>query len=70
VLLAARELVGPVGGERPHVEALQRGERQRPVLLAPLLADEPVASLDPRNTRLVMDALADANKRYGITVLR
>ncbi len=34
-----------------------------------ILADEPVASLDPRNTRLVMDALADANKRYGITVL-
>jgi phosphonate transport system ATP-binding protein len=34
-----------------------------------LLADEPIASLDPLNARLVMDALADINHRDGITVL-
>ena len=34
-----------------------------------LLADEPIASLDPRNTRVVMDALLRINKHFGITVL-
>ena len=34
-----------------------------------MLADEPIASLDPLNARLVMDALADINRRDGITVL-
>lgn len=34
-----------------------------------MLADEPVASLDPRNTRVVMDALARLNRDFGITVL-
>lgn len=34
-----------------------------------ILADEPIASLDPRNTKVVMDALLRINKHYGITVL-
>jgi phosphonate transport system ATP-binding protein len=34
-----------------------------------LLADEPIASLDPMNARLVMDALRDINRRDGITVM-
>jgi len=33
-----------------------------------LLADEPIASLDPRNARIVMDALKAIN-RDGITVV-
>src|ERR1700751_1495824 len=33
------------------------------------LADEPIASLDPRNTKIVMDALLRINKHFGITVL-
>ena len=39
---------------------------QRPSMI---LADEPVASLDPLNAKLVMDALADLNQRDGITVV-
>ena len=34
-----------------------------------MLADEPIASLDPRNTRIVMDALQRLNKHFGITVI-
>lgn len=34
-----------------------------------ILADEPIASLDPRNTKVVMDSLLRINKHFGITVL-
>jgi len=34
-----------------------------------LIADEPIASLDPGSARRVMDILADMNQRDGITVL-
>ncbi len=34
-----------------------------------VLADEPIASLDPRNTRVVMDALQRINRHHGVTVL-
>ncbi len=34
-----------------------------------VLADEPIASLDPRNTRIVMDALLRINRHFGITVI-
>ena len=34
-----------------------------------ILADEPIASLDPRNTRIVMDALLRINRHFGITVI-
>jgi phosphonate transport system ATP-binding protein len=53
------------GGQQQRV-AIARAMMQEPDII---LADEPVASLDPRNTKLVMDALADANRRHGITVL-
>ena len=34
-----------------------------------LVADEPIASLDPASARRVMDILADINRHDGITVL-
>jgi phosphonate transport system ATP-binding protein len=34
-----------------------------------LLADEPIASLDPNSARRVMDIVSDLNEREGITVL-
>jgi phosphonate transport system ATP-binding protein len=34
-----------------------------------MLADEPIASLDPLNAKIVMDALRGINEREGITVI-
>ena len=34
-----------------------------------LLADEPIASLDPNSARRVMDIISDLNEREGITVV-
>jgi phosphonate transport system ATP-binding protein len=53
------------GGQQQRV-AIARALMQQPRIV---LADEPIASLDPLNARLVMDALADINQRDGITVL-
>ena len=53
------------GGQQQRV-AIARALMQEPRIL---LADEPIASLDPMNAKLVMDALRDINQRDGITVL-
>uniref|UniRef100_UPI003BAC172E phosphonate ABC transporter ATP-binding protein n=1 Tax=Stappia sp. TaxID=1870903 RepID=UPI003BAC172E len=53
------------GGQQQRV-AIARALMQEPRMV---LADEPIASLDPLNAQKVMDALRDINRREGITVI-
>lgn len=53
------------GGQQQRV-AIARALMQRPRLI---LADEPVASLDPQNASIVMDTLARIARERGIPVL-
>jgi phosphonate transport system ATP-binding protein len=63
--LAAQRAESLSGGQQQRV-AICRGLLQEPEIV---LADEPVASLDPENTRIVMDALRRINRQYGVTVV-
>ncbi len=63
-----------LAGQR--AETLSGGQQQRVAICRALvqepdviLADEPIASLDPRNTKLVMDGLLRLNRHFGITVI-
>ncbi|HMQ57733.1 MAG TPA: phosphonate ABC transporter ATP-binding protein [Rhizobiaceae bacterium] len=53
------------GGQMQRV-AIARALVQQPKIM---LADEPIASLDPLNAKVVMDALRRINREDGITVL-
>lgn len=53
------------GGQQQRV-AIARALMQGPKII---LADEPIASLDPRNAQIVMDSLKSINEQQGITVI-
>ena len=63
--LAAQRAGTLSGGQQQRV-AICRALLQNPWLM---LADEPIASLDPHNARLVMQALRQVNRDHGLTVL-
>jgi len=76
---AALRALARVGiAERAHQRAssLSGGQQQRAAIARALvqgakviLADEPIASLDPESARRVMETLAQINREDGITVL-
>jgi phosphonate transport system ATP-binding protein len=76
IALAALEQMD-IGALAPQrAETLSGGQQQRVAICRALvqepeivLADEPVASLDPRSSRIVMDSLARINRHFGLTVL-
>ncbi|PMR74335.1 phosphonate ABC transporter ATP-binding protein [Billgrantia endophytica] len=53
------------GGQQQRV-AIARAMMQKPRIM---LADEPIASLDPRSAAMVMDSLKHINQSQGITVM-
>ena len=77
--LAAMEALRRVGMERyaaQRASTLSGGQQQRGAIARALmqraeilLADEPIASLDPESARRVMDQMTHINRDDGITVL-
>ncbi|WP_082652514.1 phosphonate ABC transporter ATP-binding protein [Aureimonas sp. AU12] len=62
----AAQRASTLSGGQQQRAAIARTLVQRAEIL---LADEPIASLDPASARRVMDVLADVNARDGITVI-
>ncbi len=74
--MAALKLVGIAEAAESRVDQLSGGQQQRVAIARALvqeptllLADEPVASLDPATCHVVMDYLKKINRELGITVL-
>ncbi len=74
--LAALERVGILDQAYKRASFLSGGQQQRVAIARclmqraqVLLADEPVASLDPESARRVMQLLTDLNRQEGITVI-
>jgi phosphonate transport system ATP-binding protein len=70
------DIVGLTGKEKQRADQLSGGQQQRVSIARSLmqkpkllLADEPVASLDPATSHSVMDYLKKVNEEYGVTVI-
>lgn len=68
--------VGLSGKEHTRVDQLSGGQQQRVAIARAMtqqpsliLADEPMASLDPRLSDVILGLLRDYNEREGVTVL-
>ncbi|MGE0419180.1 MAG: phosphonate ABC transporter ATP-binding protein [Acetobacteraceae bacterium] len=66
LLEVALQRAGTLSGGQQQRVAICRAMLQAPWLV---LADEPIASLDPHNARVVMQALRAVNRQDGLTVL-
>lgn len=53
------------GGQQQRAAIARAMEQQARIILA----DEPIASLDPESARIVMDCLAALNKEEGVTIV-
>ena len=62
----ALQRAGTLSGGQQQRVAIAKALVQQPRIM---LADEPIASLDPANATLVMDGLRDINREDGLTVL-
>jgi phosphonate transport system ATP-binding protein len=62
----ALQQAGTLSGGQQQRVAIARALVQKPKII---LADEPIASLDPLNAKLVMDALRRINREEEITVI-
>jgi len=76
VAMNALARVGIAEAARQRASTLSGGQQQRAAIARALvqgarllLADEPIASLDPASARRVMETLSDINRRDGITVI-
>ncbi len=74
--MKALERVGIASTARQRASTLSGGQQQRAAIARALvqgakllLADEPIASLDPASARRVMESLVSINREDGITII-